>query len=253
MNKNIKKVLIGGLVVSFIFFLSIFIKHNRKIKEEIAFLVNGFSANGIYIDVNNTDIKINKGSNFSCKTNNPFVNCELLGNKVVISEKRNINVRNNYYITLVVPEAKMYNNIIIESDNSYIDINYLYAEVIDIETEKGSINFDYIKSTKKTELSLNSGDININDGIINDFEVESNSGDNNISAKIEGNISFELNTGSLNMNLKNNLEEFSFEIEKGIGDILINNELYKSGNYGNGSKIIDIESLNGTIKINTIN
>ena len=71
----------------------------------------------------------------------------------------------------------------------------------------------------------------------------------NLTNKITENIKVDDEVGKININLIGSKQEYAIKIEKGIGQISIDNKEVNNGNYGNGSNYIDIDGGVGSIDI----
>ena len=86
---------------------------------------------------------------------------------------------------------------------------------------------------------------------INNLEANLGVGDFNFVGKLIGKSEIDSGIGQININLLDSKENYRLEIDKGIGNVTIDNEEFQMNRiYGTGSNYLDIDGGVGSIKIN---
>ena len=185
------------------------------------------------IDLACTDLDIKVGDNFKIETNNSKIILEQNNGNVQIKEKNKnlLNKNNNSSnLTVYIPEAIP--NLYLELGAGDVHIeNIIVTQQIEINGGVGKTDF---KSCKMNNLQANLG--------MGEFSLEGElTGKNKISSGI----------GEVNVNLINNKEDYTIDVSKGIGTVVLDNEnVGEDRKYGNGECYLDIDGGIGDITIN---
>ena len=124
-----------------------------------------------------------------------------------------------------------------------INLNIPKGIIVGLIGENGAGKTTLIKSI----LNL----INIDNGNINNLDLDMGVGDVNISGILTGNNKIDTGIGALNLNLSNSSNNYTFKVEKGIGKVLIDNTKVEDNEViGSGSNYIVLNGGIGDIKVN---
>ena len=200
--------------------------------ETINCQYNDFITN-LEIDLEKSNLEIKVGDSFIVQTNNKNIVCNKKDNQLEIKEKDKKFEITNDYKTLIIYIPKS-----------------LYFNEIEVDTGIGNVNIDYIKANILS-LNLGIGETTINDILSNIAKIETGVGKVNINSKITGSSKIDAGVGSLNLYLLGNENDYKLNINKGIGNILINgNSVGDKQIIGNGISVIDVDGGIGKININ---
>lgn len=137
----------------------------------------------------------------------------------------------------------------IESGAGMVSVDGI--ELNKLEAEQGAGEFKLINlDLASCEIDGGAGKITIKDSKIRNLSVESGIGNIEISGDIYGETDIDSGVGNIKLNLTRAKEEYRFEIDKGFGNVRIDNEnINNDTNYGNGTNKIDIDGGVGNIDI----
>ena len=82
------------------------------------------------------------------------------------------------------------------------------------------------------------------------MDLDTGIGEVNIRAQITGKSKIDTGIGKTNLTLMGNKDDYQCTIDRGIGDLKIDNEKISNGKYGNGQNLIDFEIGIGAVNIN---
>ncbi len=217
-----------------------------KIEEEI---------NDISISLNSTKLVLKVGDEFKVDTNNDKVSVITNNNKLLIKEaKKKWNRRNDYEVIISIPKEYTFDSTVIETGASVINIDELYSNDLKFELGAGKVTINSLYVNNSSDISTGAGELNIGTCSLNNLNFEMGVGSSNISGIITGNSSINAGIGELNLTLVGNASDYRFNIEKGIGSIMLNDKELSSGFYdNNGTNSIEINGGIGSITINTTN
>ncbi len=166
------------------------------------------------IDLSVASLTIKRGDSLRYETNIDGIESKQEDNKLVIKDKNKSIFRsnNNSSITLYVPE------------------NLTFEKVV-INMGVGELEVD--------NVSLNNADLHL--GV----------GEANIKSDLIGNTKIDCGIGEVKLDLSLSKDEYTFKLDKGLGEINVNNTSYGNTTLGNGKNYIDIDGGIGEINIKT--
>ena len=115
----------------------------------------------------------------------------------------------------------------------------------------GKVAIKELNVDKETFIDGGAGKIEILSGNINNLNFNMGIGNTIIKSNITGNSDIDCGIGALELNLLNNMKNYTFDIEKGLGSVTLNKENVKEGKIGSGINLIEIDGGVGSININT--
>lgn len=231
---------------------NIFDTEDILLTENKMFVVENDISN-IDIDLSVSNLIIEESSTgFRVETNNKNVSVKETNDTLNIKDntKKNINVKSKSEVILYIPKGSEFKSFKLSSAVGRIKVDKVNADNIVFELGVGQTDIDNIIASKSVNIDSGVGEVSISSGTINDLDLNSGVGEVNITASILGNSSVESGIGSLNINLAGEKEEYKFDIEKGVGNVIIDGETVHSDEvYGNGENTISIDSGIGEVKV----
>ena len=153
-------------------------------------------------------------------------------------------------LTLYVPEGTVFESVSIDTGAGRLMAEELRAERLDLSLGAGAVEIGYLETTKETDIEGGAGAIVISDGSITDLELEMGVGGLDLTAALLGDSDLSLGVGESKLTLLGNKDDYRVEIEKGLGNILVDGEIVSQyGSYGSGRNSVDIEGGVGEINL----
>ena len=205
----------------------------------------------IKIDNLNTFITIKEGSKFRVDAINvdKRLKVKLVNNTLKIEEKR-IGINNtDSKLIITIPKNIELSDINISDSASKILIMDINVSNFEIEQGIGllEIKDSYIKNAS---IDGGIGEIDVTNTTLYNLELDSGIGDIDMTASIMGNSEISCGIGNIDINLIDDKNNYSINIEKGIGSIKVDNkEVENNTIYGNGINKLDIDGGIGSINI----
>lgn len=205
------------------------------------------------IDLTMTELNIYKGDKFLVETDSKYINTKQDGNKIIIKEKKTpLRDKRKYSLNITIPEDLILDVVNINTASGKINIQKLSTKYLDLDLGAGSIKIDYLKVTDEATISSGAGKIAISSGIINEMDLDMGTGNTKINASLTGDNEINCGVGKLELNLLDNIETYTLNIDKGIGSITLNNKDISNGSIiGNGPNKVSIDGAVGNIIIKT--
>lgn len=227
--------------------------NDNDVTENITELNLNTKANILEIDLKATNLIIKKGSELKADTNNENITIKRNDNKLVIREKSHLvlNQKNNADLTVFIPDNINFNAVSINGGAGKIKIEELKSENLFLDLGAGNVTIENLLIERKAEIDGGFGNLTINNGQINNLELDLGVGDLSLTSYLTGEAEINTGVGESNINLLGDAESYSIEVDKGIGDIIIDgvkvNDEYV---YGKGLNFLDIDGGIGNIKVN---
>lgn len=191
---------------------------------------------------------------FKVETNNEFVEIKENKNEIIIKEKRKIFSSNSSNQVIVyIPANKIFNEVSIESGSGNISIDTLNTNRLDLDLGAGSITFDNLLVSGGADIDSGAGKLTINSSNVNNLDLDMGVGEAYIEGVITGNSDIDAGIGALTIYLQDSISNYKLVVNKGIGEIKINNEKVSNNYQTIGNNIIKIDGGIGSININTVN
>lgn len=243
--------LIIGIIVNAILSLVGLFSTSKNLQDYVKSFNN---INNVEIDLNVTNLEIVSGVQFKVEAHNVTKSFEVVekNNTLYIKEKNgwflNNYVKNNDSKVIVYIPQEI-NELKIDANTGNNTIKDIKANKLELDLGIGLVNINN-SEFKESEIDGGTGEIEINNTVLNNLDLDTGIGEVNIRAQITGKSKIDTGIGKTNLTLMGNKDDYQFTIDKGIGELKIDNEKISSGKYGNGQNLIDFEIGIGAVNIN---
>lgn len=211
---------------------------------------SGQEINSMEIKLKTSKLKIYPGEIFSIETNNKNISYSIEKDKIIIKEKKLINFNNSVAIT--IPKDKIFDSIDIDSGTGNIYANDLSALYLEISGGVGDITFNNLSVTDEIKIESGVGNIELLDSQINNLEFDGGVGNFRFEGDLFGKSDFDTGVGDIYLEINGSLDDYTVEVDKGIGNITINDEKinfnYRNNKESSKSILIDGGIGNVTLK-----
>ena len=216
---------------------AIFGMGNSSVLEEMYSIELSQNIESVDIDLSAASLKIVLGDKFALSTN--------IGNLKVTSDFTlkikqkphqiiSIHSGKSGEIILTVPADIMLKSFELDAGAGYVELECLNAENVEIDAGAGAIT--------------------INGGEIERLDLDLGVGKANITSAIKGKSTIDCGVGETNINLLGKSEDYTLDIDTGIGSVTLNGTDIKGNTkIGNGSNKLEIDGGVGAININFVN
>ena len=247
---NIISLIINGLS----FLGSMF--DNDKQSSNLKELKINNSALILDIDVLSSNISIKQGNTLKVETNNKYIRTNQYKNKLYIKEKKHdlFNKNDNNKLTVYVPKDFIFDMVNIKTGASNLNISTLSTKKLSLSLGAGKVKVNNLNVTSSAAITGGAGEIIIEDSSINNLHLSMGAGKLLLNSKLIGDSEIEAGVGKMDLLLIGSLNDYSVELDKGIGSASINNSNMENDKiYGTGTNKIDIDGGIGSINIDFIN
>lgn len=209
----------------------------------------------INIDIASTKLEFRNSNEFKIEVNNDRLKIFEKGNKLEIEEQNHffLNMFNDSKLIIYLPVSKHIEEISIASGVGSVKAQLVYTDKFELDIGAGNVEIDGLYVTERSDISGGVGSLFINNGRINDLNLETGIGTSKIHSILTGNNDIEMGIGSLDVNLLTELDNYDIRIDEGIGSVKLNDQKITNAVYGNGQSKLNIEAGIGSIEILTAN
>lgn len=234
-------------------------KKESKLLEEYTTISNNVNnIESFKIDIFNDDIEIKEGEKFEVKTNDPDVKFYHENSKVKIRSDKTFSwhLSNSSRGTIIIylPNEFNISELDLNLGAGKIDIDKIFVETLLMDLGAGTMTAKEINVYEKATINGGAGNININSGTINNLNLKLGAGNASIQSDLTGSNTLTTGVGKLNLGLSRSKDNYRFDINKGLGNIILNDfDVSEDTLIGDGETKIKINGAVGNIIINTSN
>lgn len=237
------------IIISLSIFILILIAINLvdiiNVKKEREYQKLKSALKVLYIELNNSDLSIIRGEKLNIDYNKKDIDITINDKKVYISEKNN----QSSNIEIAIPNDFTFNQLSIKTNKGNINLSSIVCEFFSVSSESGNVSIDNFNITNKTDLAINSSNMNIKDSIMHNVDVFIEDGSLTYDGILDGKNEINTSSGTLNFNLDDKLDNYQIIILDNNKNIKVNNKTINNESYTKGNKIIKINGK-GKIEIN---
>lgn len=234
-------------------------KKDSELLEEYTTISNNVNnIESFKIDISNDDIEIKKGEKFEVKTNDPDVKFYHENSIVKIKSDKTFSwhLSNSSRGTIIIylPNEFNISELDLNLGAGKIDIDKIFVETLLMDLGAGTMTAKEINVYEKAAINGGAGNININSGTINNLNLKLGAGNASIQSDLTGSNTLTTGVGKLNLGLSRSKDNYRFDINKGLGNIILNDfDVSEDTLIGDGETKIKINGAVGNIIINTSN
>lgn len=234
-------------------------KKESELLEEYTTISNNVNnIESFKIDISNDDIEIKEGEKFEVKTNDPDVKFYHENSIVKIKSDKTFSwhLSNSSRGTIIIylPNEFNISELDLNLGAGKIDIDKIFVETLLMDLGAGTMTAKEINVYEKAAINGGAGNININSGTINNLNLKLGAGNASIQSDLTGSNTLTTGVGKLNLGLSRSKDNYRFDINKGLGNIILNDfDVSEDTLIGDGETKIKISGAVGNIIINTSN
>lgn len=210
------------------------------------------TTNRLDVELASISFAIKYGDTPTVKWSSKYVKVDIKNNTLVIKEKERWNLLSetpeDEQIIIYLPETFQFEEVDFESGAGVVYIEDLSAKKLEFELGAGDVEIDRLFSLK-TSIDGGAGEITIKNGYLGKLDLDMGVGKLNLTASMEDNSSIDLGVGEANITLIGSENNYTLDINKGIGNITINGKSISKGRYGEGGNKIKLDGGIGSINI----
>ena len=200
------------------------------------------------IEVEAADLTIVSGDSLSVTTDKSRVRVNQSGSTLEIDESSNWS-KDECNIKITLPDGEL-EQVDISAGAGILSIEELRTKVLEIDLGAGESVFKAITVSESTEINGGAGNIEIKDSALSSLDFDIGVGNVEISAYVTGSSDIDCGMGALEMTLFGTSDDYTIDVNKGIGDFRVDGNSVSSGStIGNGENRLSVDSGIGDVSI----
>ncbi len=206
----------------------------------------------IDVEINSANFQIKEGNTFSVESNIKNLSVSEDNGTLTLEEERKlINHGNNEgaLLILTVPAGTVFDRAEILAGAGSFTVDILAAKELVIQFGAGEAVIENLIATQNADIEGGVGRVEIKNGTLNNLDFEVGVGTFLVTSRLEGEGALEFGVGSATVTLLGKRDDYSLDIDKGLGEIKIDGVSSDSSVIGSGSHTLDIDGGIGSVEI----
>lgn len=229
-------------------------KRDNNVTKDLTELVIKEKISSIDIDVTAVHVIFKESDIFKVETNNKYIKYDINRGKLLLKEAKHDLLTKNKMGKLVIylPRDVLFDKSVLDLGAGKVDIKVLKTKELDLDFGAGEVEIGNLIVTDEAYINTGAGKVKINYSEIHNLDLDLGVGDFSLTSKLRGKNEIDAGVGKLKLNLLGTIDDYSIEVEDGIGQIKVDDKRVKDGNYGRGNSIIELDGGVGSIDINFV-
>lgn len=202
------------------------------------------------IELKYSKLIIKESSVFKIETNNENIKSYENNNKLLLKDEKNYFFTNkDSELIIYLPSDLILNEVKIETGAGSIQIDFLKANNLEFDLGAGKGVIDNLIVLNECDMETGAGSLEIKNGNINDLDIQHGVGKFSLTSNIK-NLKLDSGIGEVNLTILNKKDNYTINVDKGIGKISLDGEKISDQIIGNGIYNLDINGGIGSINLN---
>lgn len=210
-------------------------------------------------EIHSLDIKINAASliiehadDFFVESNLKYLSVtENSGVLTITDEAKSNSDFEDAVLTLGIPSDITFEDVRLAVGVAELTAEKLSANHVKVKLGAGDVRFEELNALSSIDVEGGAAEITVLGGTLNNLSFEIGIGELNMTAALLGDSELQFGVGESNLTIVGSKNDYSVEIEKGIGKIMVDGKPCSDfGVSGNGQNRIEIEGGIGTVHLN---
>lgn len=202
------------------------------------------------IDIAAAEITIKKSDAFTVESNLTHLDVIENDGKLIIKEDSKYGIGyTDAFLTINLPDETVFETANISSGAGRVNIDILSADSLKLEFGAGEVNINSLIANNNAKIDGGAGKITISSGLLNNLDLDMGVGQLNLTGSVYGNSDFDLGVGESNFTFNGYEDDYSIDIEKGLGSVSVNGKQVAEYHSVSGNNRIEIEGGMGAINL----
>ena len=212
---------------------------------------------GVSSDITSLDIKFNaadftikQADSFSVESNLKYLTVTEKDGTLIIEEQKKFGkTYSKAVLTLYVPKDAALKKAAITSGAGRLTVDTLSADSVILNLGAGEVNIDSLTAISYADIDGGAGKITVSGGSLCNLDLDMGVGQLNLTSALVGNSELDLGVGESNLIFIGSEDDYSVNVEKGIGSITVDGKSVSNYNSMRGQNKIDIDGGVGAINV----
>ena len=241
--------IIGGILGALGIFNVFF--GNDAVSDEMTVYSVSSDIRSLDIEINAADITVKEGDSFSVESNLKKLRVEEKNSCLSIVQTGKFRGSHDGAVLTVTIPSGMLDSINLKTGAGKFTAKTLTAETVRFEFGAGDVTIEALTATRSAHIEGGTGRITISGGSMNALDMDMGMGQVNLTSALTGDCELDAGVGELNITLIGIQDDYTIEIEKGIGSITVDGQSASNNeSFGNGMSEVEIHGGIGAINVN---
>ncbi len=203
------------------------------------------------IEINAADITVKEGDAFSVESNLKHLRVKEKACCLSIVQTGNFRGSHDGAVLIITVPAGTVDSIHLQTGAGKFTAESLTAETVDFKFGASDVTIGTLVATERSFIEGGAGRITISGGALHDLDMDIGVGQVNLTSALTGDCELNAGVGKYNITLIGIQDDYTLEIEKGIGSITVDGKsASNSESFGSGANDVEIQGGIGAININ---
>lgn len=200
------------------------------------------------IEIDAADFQILTGDGFSVESNLKNLKFRQTGERLIITERTPGNPDyEGAKLTVTIPEGAVFSEIDITVGAGRFTADIISGDEVSLELGAGDVYIGSLYATREADIEGGAGKIAIGGGRVSDIQLEMGVGELVLKSEILGG-ELDLGVGEARITLLGGREDYTLELNRGIGSITLDGESVSiGGRFGDGDRRVEINGGVGSV------
>lgn len=201
------------------------------------------------IKINAADFTVKQADTFSLESNLKDLTVTEKNGTLTIKEKKRFGVYSGAVLTLYVPKETVFKKAEITSGAGRLTVDTLSADSLELDLGAGEVKIKELTVTSYADIDGGAGKITISGGSLRNLDLDMGVGQLNLTSALSGKSELDLGVGESNLTFIGSKDDYTVDIEKGLGNITVDGKNMSSYKSTNGQNRIDIDGGVGAVNV----
>ena len=204
------------------------------------------------IDLAAAQLEIVSGDKFSVETNHKYLKIDNKSGQLTIKETRQIVGFHSpeARVILTIPEDHIFKKADISTGAGTVKMDALNAEKLSLDLGAGEVTIDKLTAGSSAKINGGAGQLTINGGGLANLDFDMGVGKVVLTSALTGEGKIDYGVGELSLTLIGSAEDYRIELDKGIGEALLDGQKMADDTvYGQGKNTLEIDGGVGSMNI----
>ena len=205
----------------------------------------------IEVEINAADFKIAQGERFFVESNLKYLTVKDQSGVLKIDERKRFGVTvADAVLILYVPADAELKRVDITTGAGKLTADRLSAASMELELGAGEVCIDTLVATSSINIEGGAGKVTVSNGALRNLDLDMGVGQLNLTCALIGDSDLDLGVGESNITVLGNKDDYSLDIEKGIGNITLDGKSVSDiKGSGKGKNSIEVNGGVGAINL----
>lgn len=225
-----------------------------ELTQSGAFLEGKIPSEVSVLDINvySLNVWIKQGDAYRFETNNESVQCKVLNEKLVVSQKEPsfLDTGENSSLIIYIPADITPKKLKLDSAAGNVIVQDIKVQNLSFSVAAGELQLKKVTAAKKTDIDGGIGKIDIKNCKLTNLDADLGMGKFVLTCALYGKCNIDCGIGNAVITLKGNENDYRIKAEKGIGLLTVcGNSIAGETALGDGDNSVDIDAGIGAVTV----